>query len=336
MQQTAAPAVKKRKTLLVGDEQGAKDTEYDWRDRLREWKHVQTSKGVIVDLAQAGPGAQSAPVAILGLLQGDYSRNQIADTVESSLVNGLRRSAGLNMIGYGMSLNGSDQIFFDMLQWLQGSLRDRKNQAVHYLDGIAGCGNSAEASIRDQFFKVIDRVLQKIRISCSNEELVYLLNGLCWSFSTEDHARLAKLGMFDTLLKGDGSKLNKIRVSWGLFRCHYTEQTDDFTPKFVNMGYRLQCTTEFLQNQVLAGLVQTEEEPETVEQVESGPKLLKRKTSIDQDQSSLLVGQMVDMAFSNLETAIAANRLVPTLVADEDSMAQKLLDEQRFQTSAFF
>ena len=56
-QQTDVTAAKRSKTLLMGYKQGFNDSECDWRDRLREWKHVQTSMGNVVDLAQDGLGA---------------------------------------------------------------------------------------------------------------------------------------------------------------------------------------------------------------------------------------------------------------------------------------
>ena len=68
--------------------------------------------------------------------------------MEDSLINGLRRSAGLNLLNYGMSLWADSQIFFDMLQWFSASLRQRKNTSVHFLDGLSGCGNSCENGIR--------------------------------------------------------------------------------------------------------------------------------------------------------------------------------------------
>ena len=63
---------------------------------------------------------------MLGCLQADMKCEQLQDRVETSLVNGLRRSAGLNLINFAMNLSYSSTRFFDMLQWFQGALRGNR------------------------------------------------------------------------------------------------------------------------------------------------------------------------------------------------------------------
>jgi hypothetical protein len=53
------------------------------------------------------------------VLQADFTSDQLREALESSLVKGLRRAAGLNLINFGMSLSGmTDENFNGMLQWL--------------------------------------------------------------------------------------------------------------------------------------------------------------------------------------------------------------------------
>ena len=85
---------------------------------------------------------------MLGCLQADLNSDLLKERVEQSLVNGLRRSAGLHLINFAMNLSYNTTRFFDLLQWLQGSLRCNRIQMVHYLTGLDGCGIKAETGIR--------------------------------------------------------------------------------------------------------------------------------------------------------------------------------------------
>ena len=74
------------------------------------------AEGAIVDLSSKTQlNSQSTSIAILGLLQSEFSVDKISATVEEGLVNGLRRSAGLNLINFAMGLQGCEKVFMDML-----------------------------------------------------------------------------------------------------------------------------------------------------------------------------------------------------------------------------
>ena len=107
-----------------------KDCEMDWRDKLCQWQKVQQSDGSVVDLAdlKRNGSLQSSVLSVLGVLQASFTSDQLQECVETSLVNGLKRSSGLNLISFAMNLNYSHQHFFDMIQWLQSSLRDNQMQ----------------------------------------------------------------------------------------------------------------------------------------------------------------------------------------------------------------
>ena len=109
---------------MVQQQTDQKDKEYDWTDRLKQWKKVQLAEGAIVDLSSKKQlNSQSASIAVLGLLQSEFSPEKICETVENGLINGLRRMAGLNLLNHAMSLQGNNQLFFDMIQWFSASLR---------------------------------------------------------------------------------------------------------------------------------------------------------------------------------------------------------------------
>ena len=79
------------------------------------------------------------------------------------MIYGLRRSAGLNLIKFGLELGGDEKIFLDILDWFSASLRRQKNRTVHFLDGVEGCGTSCENGIRSQFFKILELIILKLK-----------------------------------------------------------------------------------------------------------------------------------------------------------------------------
>ena len=89
---------------------------------------MQTSAGLITNFAQHNQEVfQSVSVSVLGCLQTEFKASEIRERVEKSLVVGLRRSAGLNLLDYTMSLNAQKPLFFDLLQWFQSGLRNNRS-----------------------------------------------------------------------------------------------------------------------------------------------------------------------------------------------------------------
>jgi hypothetical protein len=61
---------------------------------------------------------KTVSIAILSLLQGEFKADALQDSIENSLVRGLRRAAGLNIIKFTLGLAGlDDDTFIDNLQW---------------------------------------------------------------------------------------------------------------------------------------------------------------------------------------------------------------------------
>lgn len=98
------------------------------------------------------------------------------------MIKGLRRSAGLNLISFGVSKNIEPETFFDLLQWFLTSVRANKQSVAHYTDGISGCGDSIIDSIRKEFFKIIKAVITMIKTTRDTARLSELLNSLVWNY----------------------------------------------------------------------------------------------------------------------------------------------------------
>ncbi len=60
-------------------EQKANDTEFNWIDRLKQWKNVQKAKGAIIgDKNDVQINTKSASMAILGVLQSQHKSMDIS------------------------------------------------------------------------------------------------------------------------------------------------------------------------------------------------------------------------------------------------------------------
>ena len=81
-----------------------------------------------------------------------------------------------------------------------------------------------QLSVRNQFSKIIANVVSVMRLwkpklskerDWGNDHYVHLANALCWTYTAEDHDWLAKLGIFDVMLRGDGEIMHPLRTAWG-------------------------------------------------------------------------------------------------------------------------
>lgn len=53
---------------------------------------------------------------------------------------------------------------------------------------------------------------------------VHMLNALCWDFRAEDHEIIARLRVFDALLRGDNREFfNPILRAWGREKTHFSK-----------------------------------------------------------------------------------------------------------------
>ena len=116
--QGSGSGLERKKSLLVRESQlGEKEKEFDWRDRLRQWKSVQMSSGAVTSFAdQRLEEFKSSAFSVLGVLQSTkVTAESLRERVETSLVNGLRRSAGLHLLNFAMNLSYEKERFFDLV-----------------------------------------------------------------------------------------------------------------------------------------------------------------------------------------------------------------------------
>lgn len=94
---------RKNSVLLSQSTVGRKDTEVDWRDSLRKWRAVQLSSGAVNTLSEKNQSVfKSCTVSVLGCLQASFTAAQLKRKVEESLINGLRRAAGMHLMQFAM------------------------------------------------------------------------------------------------------------------------------------------------------------------------------------------------------------------------------------------
>ena len=70
----------RQKSILVLEPQTLKkkDTEFDWKDRLRQWSQVQMSLGTISSFSQLGMSAfKSIPCTVIALMQAKHTREKL-------------------------------------------------------------------------------------------------------------------------------------------------------------------------------------------------------------------------------------------------------------------
>jgi len=87
--------------------------------------------------------------------------------VEKTYVNSCKRAAGLKIIRDVLKLDLPETPHNDLVNWLCSSLRNSKNQLVHYLESTKGQGTHLENQSRRFFFDVLAGLVQKLRTSKS-------------------------------------------------------------------------------------------------------------------------------------------------------------------------
>lgn len=280
---------------------------------MRQWKDRQQTDGAVNDFQdQIKKQKQSAVFSILGCLQATFKKESLQSRVEQSLVCGLRRSAGLNLLNYAMNLSFEPKRFLDLLQWFQGSLRCNRIQVTHYLTGLEGCGIKAENGIRQQFFHIIDRIVHVLKdpmISASG--YTHLLNALCWNYTRDDHAYLIKLDIFKTIQCGDGTLMHPIFRSWGQTCSNFSielERSAEF-----GLPSRLRQVFEFLVQSILESLfVNKEEEKLEIGGSESDQTMVSQTESHNKVHSSALLQTVCEILFANTNRYLRMKSLFPS------------------------
>lgn len=89
---------------------------------------MQLSLGTITSFSQLGDAAfKSIPLTALALMQAKFSIEKLKEEVEKVTIKGLRRSAGLDLISFGIQTNIGAGTFQDLLQWFLTALRANRH-----------------------------------------------------------------------------------------------------------------------------------------------------------------------------------------------------------------
>jgi hypothetical protein len=220
------PTKKKEGTLLIikdtsqtkesVDGEAIPEPAFDWKDRLKSWRQMQTSKGAIKSFTDRKKEIfDSAVMSILACLQTPINTQRIKKQVESVFLNGAKRVAGLKLLGSLISMELPQNHRFDLISWFASSLRGNKNQMCHYLDDLKGCGLHFEDLARENFFQILRGLVRQLKECTEESEIKVILNALKWKYVARDHASLRNLDIFRTLHEGDGKKENKLKRAWG-------------------------------------------------------------------------------------------------------------------------
>ena len=108
-------------------------------------------------------------------------------------------------------------MFYDLLQWFQGSLRKNRSHSAHYLDGVRGCGERISKDISVKFFQIIEIVAEKLKVVNKKDKIIHLMDAICWEYTRKDHDKLAKLNIFKVLSEGNGERNSLLKTAWGQF-----------------------------------------------------------------------------------------------------------------------
>lgn len=104
------------------------EPEYDWKDRLKSWRQMQTSKGAIKSFTDRKKEIfDSSVMSVLACLQTPITAQRIKKQVETVFLNASKRIAGLKLLSYVMGLELPNNNKYDLMNWFCSSLRGNKN-----------------------------------------------------------------------------------------------------------------------------------------------------------------------------------------------------------------
>lgn len=190
--------------------------EFTWRDRLKNWKQMQTSKGAINSFTDKRKEIfESSTMSILACLQTPISSQRIKKQVETVFLNATKRIAGLKIIADLIQLELPQDVRISVISWFTSGLRGNKNILTHYLEDLKGCGEGLEDVARENFFAIIRSLVKHLKHSTNIDEIKTLVNSLKWKYAARDHGQLRGLELFKILHEGNGQPDSLLKKVWG-------------------------------------------------------------------------------------------------------------------------
>ena len=108
---------------------------------------------------------------VMGIIEDESTSAQLTEYVESLIIRGLRRVAGLRVFNKSLASNTGD-VFYDALHLWQAGLRKNKAKLAHFLEGVIGCGGYIERKIREEFYYSVRIISEKLRSETDPQRLV--------------------------------------------------------------------------------------------------------------------------------------------------------------------
>lgn len=181
---------------------------------MNTWKKMLTQRsGTNPSFTNKKKDALDSSInSILTCLQAPINISKIKKQVENIFLSAKKRASGLKILAKLLSFEAMPRSArFDCIAWFQSALRNNKNEATHYLDGLKGCGHQLEDEILTNFFGIINGLVRQLKASSDESEIKVLVNALRWNFVGKDHLPLKHLEVFRVLYEGN----SLLKESWG-------------------------------------------------------------------------------------------------------------------------
>lgn len=305
MQVPSAYKLHEKKTgtlIFIKDQIDQNEPEHDWKDRLKQWKQMQTSKGAIKSFTDRKQEIyDSSVMSVLACLQTPINAQKLQKKVETTFIQATRRVAGLEIMQKAFAINLPFQQQEDLINWFCSALRKQKNNLSHYLDDISGCGNHLEEGAGSRFFKILNFIVENMKQSEEKKEIITYLAALKWKFSARDHSYLKNIQLFRSLHQGNKKKDNLLKKAWGrvIHQKIYSEQFSQPLPKEVMENFE----------QFFLSIVGRIIKPDTgtqmkVKNQKSAPTLEKAQSVVDTNVSDHLISEAFEVIFHEFERYI--------------------------------
>jgi len=161
----------------------------------------------------------------------------------------------------------------------------------HYLDGVKGCGHMLEAKLRNVFFSILGKFIERFKTTKDEKEADTILYALQWNFLSRDFKWLnEEVQIFDLLSRGNGDKDSVIASNFG----------KQFITNNKSLSRDLLYTFEDVFLAIVARITDTEGQ-ETLQIKKQGStsiaSLVKSQSIVNEDISEQLVSQAFNVMF---------------------------------------
>lgn len=175
-------------------------------------------------------GDESSNAIIAFLKQDGVKAKNVWEELESIHLKAVSRHVGLKIFGavFNSSLQG--QVIPSICDWLIGSFKNSNVNMVNYQDELESCGEELTLCLRNSFFECFNGMVKQLKIPDDNPN-EFLLRRLIWKFTQDDIVHIAKSGVMDVLINGNGleySFKNCLKSKWGSVLINKKDTKDQY------------------------------------------------------------------------------------------------------------